>query len=63
MASRAAENIDDDAVRRAVTLMSEALGLLDSVECKSKGAALLDHAVHTLIADYAGSSDGLYALN
>jgi hypothetical protein len=43
--------------------MSEALGLLDSVECKSKGAALLDHAMHTLIADYAGRGNGLYALN
>jgi hypothetical protein len=58
------ENInEEEAVRLAVTLISEALELLDSVECRSTGAALLDHAMHTLITDYPGSSDGLRALN
>ena len=40
------------AVLRAVALMKEAISLLDSVQCNSAGAALLDHAIHTLEADY-----------
>ena len=40
------------AVLRAVTLMKEAIGLLDAVQCSSTGAALLDHAIHTLEADH-----------
>lgn len=64
VSSQATENInEEEAVRRAVTLLSEALGLLDSVECKSTGAALLDHAMHRLIADYEASTDGLRILN
>lgn len=40
------------AVLRALALMKEAIGLLDAVHCNSAGAALLDHAIHTLEADY-----------
>lgn len=64
MPSQTAKSINaDEVVRRAVTMISEALKLLDSVDCKSAGAALLDHAMHTLIADFPCSSDGLHTVN
>ncbi|WP_206367676.1 hypothetical protein [Sphingomonas piscis] len=64
MPGQTPENVEEEAaVRRAVALIGQAMELLDSVECRSTGAALLDHAMHALIADYPGSSDGSRDLN